>query len=48
VDVPIRLRDSAMPESSAAPRLGEHTASILAQLGLGARDLEQLQADGVV
>jgi CoA:oxalate CoA-transferase len=48
VDVPIRLRDSEKPESQPAPRLGEHTASILAELGLGSRDVEQLQAEGVV
>jgi CoA:oxalate CoA-transferase len=48
VDVPIRLRDSDKPASLPAPRLGEHTASILAELGLGTRDVAQLQAEGVV
>jgi benzylsuccinate CoA-transferase BbsE subunit len=31
-----------------APRLGEHTAEVLADLGLGARDLERLRTEGVV
>jgi CoA:oxalate CoA-transferase len=48
VDVPIRWRDSEKPASRPAPRLGEHTASILAELGIAARDVEQLQAEGVV
>jgi len=31
-----------------APRLGEHTAEVLADLGLGAADVERLRAEGVV
>jgi crotonobetainyl-CoA:carnitine CoA-transferase CaiB-like acyl-CoA transferase len=31
-----------------APRLGEHTAAVLAELGLGAADVERLRAEGVV
>src|SRR6266850_231760 len=31
-----------------APRLGEHTAEVLGELGLGAGELERLRAEGVV
>jgi len=31
-----------------APRLGEHTAAVLADLGLGAADVQRLRAEGVV
>src|SRR5213592_2868143 len=31
-----------------APRLGEHTAEVLGELGLGAAELERLRAEGVV
>jgi crotonobetainyl-CoA:carnitine CoA-transferase CaiB-like acyl-CoA transferase len=31
-----------------APRLGEHTAEILGELGLTAREVDELRADGVV
>jgi benzylsuccinate CoA-transferase BbsE subunit len=31
-----------------APRLGEHTAAVLAELGLGAADVERLRAEGVL
>jgi benzylsuccinate CoA-transferase BbsE subunit len=31
-----------------APRLGEHTAEVLGELGLGAADVERLAAEGVV
>jgi benzylsuccinate CoA-transferase BbsE subunit len=31
-----------------APRLGEHTVEVLADLGLGAADVERLRAEGVV
>jgi crotonobetainyl-CoA:carnitine CoA-transferase CaiB-like acyl-CoA transferase len=31
-----------------APLLGEHTAELLAELGLGAADIEALEADGIV
>ena len=31
-----------------APRLGEHTAEVLAELGMGAADLQRLRAEGVV
>jgi formyl-CoA transferase len=31
-----------------APRLGEHTAEILGELGLGAHDLERLRDGGVI
>lgn len=48
VDVPIRLRDSVMPAAVSAPRLGEHTAAVLAEIGIGDRELEQLQAEGVI
>jgi crotonobetainyl-CoA:carnitine CoA-transferase CaiB-like acyl-CoA transferase len=31
-----------------APLLGEHTVELLAELGVGATDLEALEADGVI
>src|SRR5262249_29216784 len=31
-----------------APRLGEHTTEVLAELGLGADDVARLRAEGVV
>ncbi|HVT22915.1 MAG TPA: CoA transferase [Mycobacteriales bacterium] len=31
-----------------APLLGEHTAELLAELGLGSAEIDQLQADGVI
>ena len=48
VDIPIRLRDSDKPAGQAAPRLGEHTVSILAELGLNEHQVAKLQAEGVV
>jgi len=48
IDVPIRMRDSAKPESSRAPRLGEHTNSILAEIGLSEQEVKQLEREGVV
>jgi benzylsuccinate CoA-transferase BbsE subunit len=43
-------RSSATPigPRRPAPRLGEHTAEVLAELGLGAQDVRRLRAEGVV
>jgi CoA:oxalate CoA-transferase len=48
VDVPIRLRNSERPEAQPAPRLGEHTVSILAELGLSEQEVAKLQTEGVI
>lgn len=48
VNVPIRLRDSAMPAAATAPKLGEHTATVLAEPGVCSQALEELQAEGVI
>lgn len=48
VDLPIRLRNSEQPESSRAPRLGEHNRSVLGELGISKEELEQLEKEMVI
>lgn len=48
VDLPIQMANSARPASTAAPRLGEHNRSILAELGLGESEIEQLERERVI
>lgn len=48
VDVPIRVGGSARPPSSRAPRLGEHNASVLAEIGIGEEQLRQLRVERVI
>ena len=46
---PLRLHDAAVAPFRPSPRLGEHTAEVLAeQLGLSAAEIEKLRVDGVV
>jgi formyl-CoA transferase len=44
---PIKMSDSAT-EVKRSPLLGEHTAEVLAELGLGATDIATLRADKVI
>ena len=48
VNCPIRLTESSAPAALAPPLLGEHTAEVLAGLGVDAAQLAQLEHDGVV
>ena len=43
-----RSNASAIAIRRPAPRLGEHTAEVLGELGLGAAELQRLRAEGVV
>src|SRR5206468_885430 len=43
-----RSNGSAIGSRRPAPRLGEHTAEVLGELGLGAAELARLRAEGVV
>ena len=43
-----RSNASAIGIRRPAPRLGEHTAEVLGELGLGAAELARLRAEGVV
>jgi crotonobetainyl-CoA:carnitine CoA-transferase CaiB-like acyl-CoA transferase len=43
-----RLSDTPGRLRRPAPRLGEHTAEILGQFGIGQRTLEKLAAEGVI
>jgi len=51
VGTPVKLSDAPAPSARTlrrAPALGEHTAEVLAGLGLGAAELERLRADSVI
>ncbi|HZO82005.1 MAG TPA: CoA transferase [Candidatus Binataceae bacterium] len=47
---PVKLSDATPPArpTRRPPVLGEHTAEVLAAIGIGAEELERLRADGVV
>jgi crotonobetainyl-CoA:carnitine CoA-transferase CaiB-like acyl-CoA transferase len=45
---PVRLSETPGAVASPAPRLGEHTAAVLATIGLSAADVAALAAAGVV
>jgi len=45
---PIVLDGEAFAAETAAPRLGEHTADVLAEIGLASDDVATLRARGVV
>lgn len=47
---PIKLSEVPEPERPRMrpPLLGEHTAEVLASVGIGAAELERLRSDGVV
>ena len=48
VRTPITMAETPLVSDRAAPRLGEHTAEILAELGHDAAAIERLVSDGVV
>lgn len=48
VNSPIQLSDSGLRPPTAPPLLGEHTASVLSELGLDEAAIERLSAAGVV
>ena len=45
---PVRFGMSGQPESFSPPRLGEHTRSVLLELGVAAAEIDSLQAAGVI
>ena len=48
VRTPIRMSDTPLVYERASPRLGEHTAEILAELGYSPTDIDQLKRERVV
>ena len=48
VATPVRVRDADIGPRGAAPDLGQHTAEVLAELGLSAEQVQALAADGIV
>jgi len=45
---PMRFREAPLRHERAPPLLGEHTAEILRELGIGDAEIERLKANGVV
>lgn len=45
---PAALSEGSAPSPQCAPRLGEHTSAVLAQLGYSAEEIEALRRQGVV
>ena len=45
---PMRFREAPLKHERPPPLLGEHSAEILRELGIGDAEIEQLRADGVV
>jgi formyl-CoA transferase len=48
VGSPVRLDGARADSDLPPPALGEHTAEVLAQIGIDGRALEQLAAAGVI
>lgn len=48
VDIPIHMRGGARPESTPAPKLGEHNRQVLAELDLDADEIDALERDHVI
>jgi len=48
VDTPMQIEGHPKPARAPAPRLGEHTAAILAELGLGEQEIQSLTQRRVV
>ncbi|RYX92336.1 MAG: CoA transferase [Comamonadaceae bacterium] len=48
VDIPIHMRGGARPESTPAPKLGEHNRQVLAELDFAAEDIDALERDHVI
>jgi crotonobetainyl-CoA:carnitine CoA-transferase CaiB-like acyl-CoA transferase len=48
VDTPMQIEGHPKPARAPAPRLGEHTAAILAELGLGEQEIQSLTQRSVV
>ena len=48
VRTPIRMSGTPLVYERASPRLGEHTADILAELGYARPEIERLKSDRVV
>ena len=48
VRTPIRMSETPLAYERASPRLGEHTADILAELGYAPTEIDRLRADRVV
>jgi formyl-CoA transferase len=45
---PIRFSDRTSPRPAAPPALGEHTGTILAELGYDRAEIDELRAQGIV
>jgi formyl-CoA transferase len=45
---PIRFREAPLKHERPPPLLGEHSAEILRELGIGDAEIEKLRANGVV
>ncbi len=46
--IPIAMPEAPLPAEAPAPRLGEHTGEILAELGFGPAEIDALRRDSVV
>ncbi|MDO9360181.1 MAG: CaiB/BaiF CoA-transferase family protein [Polaromonas sp.] len=48
VDIPIHMRSGARPESTPAPKLGEHNRQVLAELDFAAEEIDALEREHVI
>ena len=48
VGAPMRINGADVGPQGPAPEIGEHTREVLGELGLSAREIDALAADGVV
>jgi crotonobetainyl-CoA:carnitine CoA-transferase CaiB-like acyl-CoA transferase len=46
--VPVKLSQAAHEPTGASPALGQHTREVLARFGFSAREIGDLERDGVV